>query len=24
VRRFSRYASKRREWPAKHNAIPPA
>jgi acetyl-CoA carboxylase carboxyltransferase component len=24
VRRFARYASKRREWPAKHNAIPPA
>jgi methylmalonyl-CoA decarboxylase subunit alpha len=24
VRRFARYASKRREWPAKRNAIPPA
>jgi len=24
VRRFARYASRRREWPAKHNAIPPA
>jgi methylmalonyl-CoA decarboxylase subunit alpha len=24
ARRFARYASKRREWPAKRNAIPPA
>src|SRR5215216_3079462 len=24
VRRFARYAGKRREWPAKRNAIPPA
>jgi methylmalonyl-CoA decarboxylase subunit alpha len=24
ARRFGRYASKVREWPAKHNAIPPA
>ena len=24
VRRLARYASKRREWPAKRNAIPPA
>jgi acetyl-CoA carboxylase carboxyltransferase component len=24
VRRLSRYSSKRREWPAKRNAIPPA
>ena len=24
VRRFGRYSSKHREWPAKHNAIPPA
>jgi acetyl-CoA carboxylase carboxyltransferase component len=23
-RRLARYASKRREWPAKRNAIPPA
>src|SRR5215210_2925152 len=24
VRRFARYAGKRREWPSKRNAIPPA
>jgi acetyl-CoA carboxylase carboxyltransferase component len=24
VRRFARYQSKAREWPAKRNAIPPA
>ena len=24
VRRFARYAGRRREWPAKRNAIPPA
>jgi methylmalonyl-CoA decarboxylase subunit alpha len=24
VRRFARYASKAREWPAKRNSIPPA
>ena len=24
VRRLARYAGRRREWPAKHNAIPPA
>jgi propionyl-CoA carboxylase beta subunit len=24
IRRFARYGSKRREWPAKRNAIPPA
>ena len=24
IRRYARYAGKRREWPAKRNAIPPA
>jgi acetyl-CoA carboxylase carboxyltransferase component len=24
VRRFARYAGKQRQWPPKHNAIPPA